>query len=330
MNCIKVKRGTITVADCPNLISQWHPTKNNDLKPTQISIGSEKMIWWKCPVADDHEWQVSPHGRGRGCPYCAGQRVALSNCLATTHPDLVKQWHPIKNGKLTPNDVTKGSKAKIWWKCPIADDHEWEASINSMTRTEYKGSGCPCCHGLKVVKSNCLSTTHPDIAKQWHPTKNGNLTPDNFVRASSTKVWWKCPIVDDHEWEMTVANRTLQSQNCPFCANKRVAKSNCLAFVYPELAKQWHPTKNGDLTPYNVVFGTAKKIWWKCPIADDHEWKTSPNSRISMNTGCPYCSNKKVAKSNCLSTTHPDIAKQWHPTKNGNVTPYDVVAGCND
>ena len=41
-------------------------------------------------------------------------------------------------------------------------------------------------------------------------------------------------------------------------------KKKSLAETHPEVAKQWHPTKNGDLTPNNVTPGSNKKAWWKC------------------------------------------------------------------
>jgi Probable Zinc-ribbon domain len=37
-----------------------------------------------------------------------------------------------------------------------------------------------------------------------------------------------------------------------------------LAEVRPELAAEWHPTKNGDLTPYYVLPGSAAKVFWQC------------------------------------------------------------------
>ena len=33
--------------------------------------------------------------------------------LAELNPALAKQWHPTKNGKLTPYDVTPGSKMTV-------------------------------------------------------------------------------------------------------------------------------------------------------------------------------------------------------------------------
>ena len=32
---------------------------------------------------------------------------------------------------------------------------------------------------------------------------------------------------------------------------------------YPHLVKEWHPTKNGDLTPKDVTYGSNKKVWWR-------------------------------------------------------------------
>ena len=105
------------------------------------------------------------------------------------------------------------------------------------------------------------------------------------------------------------------------------SKKKSLAETHPEVAKQWHPSKNGDLTPFDLTKGTVKKFWWKCDKGDDHEWEASPNNRTSSKTKCPICTGSKVALSNCLSTTHPEVAKQWHPSKNGDLTPYKITKG---
>lgn len=97
-----------------------------------------------------------------------------------------------------------------------------------------------------------------------------------------------------------------------------------LAIYKPHLIPQWHPTKNEGLTPSDVSFGSAKKVWWQCEKG--HEWQTSVNSRTSRERGCPYCSGKKVLVGfNDLATQFPAIAKEWHPTKNGITTPQDVT-----
>ena len=60
---------------------------------------------------------------------------------------------------------------------------------------------------------------------------------------------------------------------------KKPPKGKSLAEVNPELAKQWHPTKNGDLTPFFFSQGSEKKVWWKCDKGVDHEWESSINNR---------------------------------------------------
>ena len=46
-----------------------------------------------------------------------------------------------------------------------------------------------------------------------------------------------------------------------------------------EVAAQWHPIRNQDLTPSQVTAGTSKKYWWKCDKGPDHEWPASPLKR---------------------------------------------------
>src|SRR5438477_261773 len=107
-----------------------------------------------------------------------------------------------------------------------------------------------------------LSRTHPDLAAEWHPTKNGNLTPSEVVAGSHLKVWWKCSKGPDHEWQATVANRTQANPTgCPCCAGKKVSVTNCFAQLFPDVAVQWHPIKNGDLQPETVVSGAGLKVW---------------------------------------------------------------------
>ncbi len=302
----------------PKIAKQWHPTKNEDLSPNEVAPFSHKKVWWKCPKGDDHEYQqsISAKSAGKGCPVCNGRKVVPSTSLMTTHPKIATQWHPTKNGNLTPYDVVKGSNKYAWWKCPKGDDHEWRSIINSKTES------CPICSGSKVVLSNCLATTNPELAKEWHPTKNGKLTPYDFVKFSNKRVWWKCPKGDDHEWITAISNRSI-GNGCPICSGHVYAKSTSLGSVNPSLSMDWHPTKNGKLTPYDVQPSSNRRVWWKCPKGDDHEWITSLSNR-SRGKGCPICEGLKVVPSNCLSMTNPKLAEEWHPNKNGKLTPLMV------
>ena len=135
----------------------------------------------------------------------------MKKTLSIISPQLAAQWHPTKNDGLTPEQVSAGSKSKVWWKCPNGSDHEWPASIEKRVK---RGDGCPCCAGQRVSVTNSLASLYPDLAKQWHPTKNDSLTPEQVVAGSTNKAWWKCPKGPDHEWDASIVSRGKNGRGC--------------------------------------------------------------------------------------------------------------------
>ena len=120
------------------------------------------------------------------------------NDLASRFPELVSQWDTEKNDALTPQQVTPYANRKVWWRCPKG--HVYQATVFSRT---MNGSGCPYCAGKKVLPGfNDLSTREPELAKQWHPTLNGNFTPEMVTVGSHHKVWWICP--QGHVWKLSL------------------------------------------------------------------------------------------------------------------------------
>ena len=59
----------------PILAAEWHPNKNGNIKPTDVTMYSNKRAWWVCQKCG-YEWEASINGRGRGngCPACAKQK----------------------------------------------------------------------------------------------------------------------------------------------------------------------------------------------------------------------------------------------------------------
>ena len=55
-----------TLADYSNLLKQLHPDKNGDVNPANYGTGSNKKLWWKCDVAEDHVWETRITARIRG------------------------------------------------------------------------------------------------------------------------------------------------------------------------------------------------------------------------------------------------------------------------
>lgn len=188
------------------------------------------------------------------------------------------QWHPSRNGALTPDAVAAGSSRKVWWLGPCG--HEWQAAVHSRSR----GCGCPYCGNRKVGYGNDLVTQFPEVARDWHPTRNNGKQPDQTAPKSNRKVWWlgSC----GHEWQATVANRTGRRSGCPYCVNQKVGYGNDLATRHPELAAQWHPTRNADLTPQQIPYGARINAWWRC--ASGHEWQAMVFKR-SAGSSCDQC-----------------------------------------
>ena len=165
------------------------------------------------------------------------------------------------------------------------------------------------------------------MAEQWHPTKNQNFTPFQVGLGSEKKVWWKCPKGEDHEWKATTSSRNY-GNGCPVCASRKVVLSNSLKILNPELADEWHSSLNKDLKPNQVTPFSNKKVWWKCPKGEDHEWEALISSRSEGN-GCAVCDGKKIVSSNCLATLNPKLAEQWHPLENGSLTPFNIAINSN-
>lgn len=304
----------------PTLLQEWAVELNGTVTPQTLLPASNKKVWWQCKKG--HTWQTSVNKRitgGTSCPYCTNRRVLPGfNDLAATDPEVAAQWHPTLNGALTPRDVTAGSSKMVWWQC--SEGHEWQAKIYSR-----RNRRCPICSNTSVQPGfNDLATTDPEIAAQWHPSKNGGLLPTQVSCGSKMKVWWLCS--EGHEWRAAVYSRS--KSGCPVCAGQSIVPGyNDLATLYPNIASQWHPRKNNSAAPQTVSPFSNKKYWWVCEHG--HEWQAVLSQRVFHNSQCPFCTNRQVLPGfNDLYTTYPKIAAQWHPTLNGNLTPAQVTAGC--
>lgn len=242
--------------------------------------------------------------------------------LEYTYPIIASEWHPFKNGTLSPSNVRPMSNKKVWWlgKC----GHEWEAVIAS--RVTSKSSGCPYCANKRVLRGfNDLATTNPEVVAEWDFTKN-DISPYEITRGSSKKAWWICS--RGHSYESPIAGRTSsRKRGCPYCANQKLLIGfNDLETRSPKLASEWNTEKNGCVLPNSILAGGHKKVWWRCD--QGHEWQDAIITRLSFNLGCPFCSGRyAVIGETDLETSKPLLASEWDDEKNGELTPQMVKAG---
>ena len=239
--------------------------------------------------------------------------------LRMERSDLLAQWDTERNLALTPQTVRSGSDRKVWWVCQ--QGHRWNTAVSTRTRL---GRGCPYCSGQKVAPGeNDLASRYPEVARLWHPTANGDLTPRDVMPGTHRKFRWRCE--KGHEWE-AVPSTLVEGCGCPFCAGRQVIPGETdLATTHPELAKQWHSEKNGPLTPRHVSQGGVKKVWWRCE--QGHEYQAKIFSRTE-GTGCPYCAGRKAWPGfNDLASQYPGLMREWHPELNEGVDPGKLTKG---
>ena len=136
------------------------------------------------------------------------------NSLTTNYPNLVNEWDYEKNHPLIPDQFSGGSNKKVWWLCHKG--HSYDSSISGRTRKD--GSrGCPYCSGRRVSEDNNLLSLSPKVSSEWHPSKNGDLKPDEVTYSSHKKVWWLCH--KEHSYDARINDRTSKDKptGCPQC-----------------------------------------------------------------------------------------------------------------
>lgn len=140
------------------LISEWHP--KNSMGPKKIKSKSRLKVWWLCQknsCEHKHEWEARIYSRtlGRGCPFCAGQKICPCNSVAGKNPELAKEWHPTKN-KFKPEEIALYSRKVAVWRCSRKGcGREWKDKISKRAQGSL---GCPTCkgrysHGEKNVEA---------------------------------------------------------------------------------------------------------------------------------------------------------------------------------
>lgn len=305
----------------PALAREWDYDRNEGLSPSDVTQYSQMSVWWKCERG--HSWKnvIAKRTKGQNCPYCSGNRVWKGfNDLVATMPEIALQWDSEKNGDLTPEMVSAGSEAMVWWKCQ--QGHSWKAVVYSRKA----GNGCPYCAGNAILPGyNDLRTKSPELLAEWDYEKNGDLMPEDVCPNSNRFVWWRCSL--GHSWKAVVYSRSA-GKGCPYCAGRKVMPGfNDLASKNPQLASEWDKERNALLKPSDITVTSHRQVWWKGSCG--HSWRASPANRSNGN-GCPYCAGRRVlAGFNDLETIDPVLAMQWDYEKNGDLTPHMVTVSSN-
>ncbi len=161
-----------SIAEIPEMLALWDFDKNwDETKSHSMYVSSESQTEYYFKCKNNHSFKLEPYkvfqNKNSGCPYCSSQKICLDNCLATTYPEIVKEWHATKNGVITPHDITYGSGKIIWWQCQKCG-HEWPAETKSRCK---KGCGCPKCNESKLEKrvANWFDKENIEYIQEYKP-----------------------------------------------------------------------------------------------------------------------------------------------------------------
>lgn len=144
-----------------------------------------------------------------------------------------ERWDFSKN-VAKPEDVNASSKELFHWICRVCNypvciaGKQWLAAPGNMV---VKKQGCPNCQRRVLTPEYNLEAVYPNVAKQWHPTKNGSLTPKDYFPKSHEKAFWICPIHDFYEKEIAL-KASNPSSGCNKC-NAKTSKAEIR--IYTEL-----------------------------------------------------------------------------------------------
>jgi DNA-directed RNA polymerase subunit RPC12/RpoP len=99
-------------------------------------------------------------------------------------------------------------------------DRSWYKELGKFANEDLY---LACIQNLSVKQGKSLMDKFPDIAKMWHPIKNGILTPRRISYGSKFNAWWKCEC--GHEWQRKINDCSSRKRNrCPYCSGKRKSK----------------------------------------------------------------------------------------------------------
>lgn len=370
----------------PEKASEWDYEKNVPLLPEDFSQFSGKKVWWKCKK--NHEWEtrIADRSQGNNCPFCWKHTsipefrllselehifgsVIRRRKFSGSEVDLYIEkyrigieydgsyWHKDKEDrdrdkekllsglgltlirvrerpleKLSDFDVLtsqRGLKKEvintILNNIKTYCDNEDTLKINEyISESTFQNEDVFRKYQTDVPEpdiENSLAVEDESLIAEFDYEKNFPLEPKSFSRGSQQKVWWRCN--QGHSWETTVLGRTINRTGCPYCSNNFASDDFNLEVKYPDMSEMWHPTKNGDLKPSDVLPMSNLKRWWQCE--NNHEWEATVSNVTRHKSGCPYCAGTLATDTNNLAVVYPNVKKFWHPTKNKDLRPEEFT-----
>ncbi|NSX37139.1 zinc-ribbon domain-containing protein [Pseudarthrobacter oxydans] len=275
-------------------LSWWDYERNDEASLQTVTLKARRVCHWKCPTCG-HRFPEKVNDMTAlrpSCPVCKAARSAEWSkeyerwkvTPVADVPELLAAW--IDEEDPSQVMVVGGSDYPLKrFKCP-------EGHTCSLVPLTFLQSGCPSCKAAQTRQAGrpTVADLLPEIASQWHPTRNGKLTPQTVVWDSKRPIWWVADCCGN-EWPATPRDRDKYDRlRCPKCETKL----GSLAWQDPGLAAEWSPSNPVSAWHVRPYGKTDFDPEWVCAINSAHVWPSSLTVR-SNGAGCPEC--KMVGKS---------------------------------
>ena len=274
----------------------------NELKPTEISKGSDKKCYFNCDKCN-HEFlmQLNVVTRGGWCSICSGHKICLNDdckeCFNKSFASHEKSVFWSDKNELTSRQVFKVSAKKYYFDCDKCG-HEF---INNPSHVS-NGRWCPyCCIpqknlcGAKDCK-DCFEKSCASHEKSEFWSSKNELKPEFVLKKGNKRIWFNCNKCN-HDFETQIKNIT-KGQWCPYCNSNNLCVNEICGFCFEksfashEKSKCW--SSKNTISPRQIVKGTGEKYWFNCDKCCHEFIKDIGSITCSRNGWCIYCANKKM------------------------------------
>ncbi|NVJ45531.1 MAG: hypothetical protein HWE07_00335 [Cytophagia bacterium] len=275
----------------PELAVEWHPEKNDDLKPTHVRYGSGKKVWWLCPQGHEYKASLLHRANGTCCPKCHSGRQTSFAEQATYY--YVKKLYPDAISRFTAKFLGRMELDIFIPSINYAIEYDGEAwhKKSAMKREQEKYQRCRK-NGIKLFR---LREKMPELGRY---NADYLFTSEKLYEARNLEKVLANVLIRLDFLNLSLGRSpvdiNIERDRFEIQQYRTIYKSDTLAEKFPRVAREWHPRKNKKLTPEMYLPGSDHKVWWLCPTCQN-EYQSSIGHR-TRGTGCPKCAVEKVTQ----------------------------------
>ncbi|MFF2678063.1 zinc-ribbon domain-containing protein [Arthrobacter koreensis] len=283
-------------------VAWWDRERNDEKTFPTVTLRATRACHWKCPDCSHNfsEKVLYMTGGNPQCPECRKrdqqqwdeQYETWKRTPIASVPELAAAWADEGD----PRRVMVASHGLRRFSCP-------KGHHPRVSPTTFLRSGCPSCRAAETLmtQKNWLADVLPEVASQWHPDRNGKMTPQAVVWDSKRTVWWRSECCGA-EWQQSPRDRDKYERlRCPEC--RTILGS--LAWQDPGLAAEWSPANPVSAWHIRPNAKTLYTPEWICATDPGHVW-TAPLVSRSNGAGCPDCKDAGKSK---VELDHCEAAK---------------------